>query len=106
MTAKTWWAMVAACLGLAFLAWATMPREGVPERNLPWQVDAVNGSTKVFGIELGRTTLEEAQLALKSAATVLLNAYYGDRFPDYVFDVERLGNQYLLSAESQKIVGQ
>jgi hypothetical protein len=71
MTRKWWLLAGAALLGLAaVLVWPSPPSTEHP-RNLPWQIDRTeSGSTTVFGITLGQSTLDEVESRLQEAATV------------------------------------
>ena len=50
-------------------------KQGEKPRNLPWQIEqTASGSTRVFGIELGKSTLGEVEGLLKESAEVSLFA--------------------------------
>jgi hypothetical protein len=71
---QVWMGLAGAIVvALALLGWlAPEPAKDIV-RNLPWQIDtAADGSTKVFGITLGQTTLEQAEQALHEEATISL----------------------------------
>jgi hypothetical protein len=70
MTSKWWLLGCALLLGLAAVIWPS-PSPVQHQRVLPWQIDRTeSGSTKVFGIILGQSTLDEVEIGLQEAATV------------------------------------
>ncbi len=72
MTRQRW--IIACLLAMVLAALAWMPARQVErERNLPWQIDHTDkGSTVVFGITLGTSTLDETERRLQEAATISL----------------------------------
>jgi len=68
-------------------------------RNLPWQVEPVDGTIRIFGITLGQTTLGEAEQQLGEPATVSLF-----RTPSDELDVEAYFDQVNLSGLDARLV--
>jgi len=67
---------------------------------LPWQVEhTADGATRVFGITLGETTLEEAERHLHGAATISLFAT-----PEDSYRVEAYFDKVVLGGFSAKMV--
>lgn len=67
---------------------------------LPWQIEkTAQGGTRVFGITLGETTLEEAAQQLRSAAKVTMFAS-----PEGVYKIEAYFDKVLLGGFSSKMV--
>jgi hypothetical protein len=88
MTRKWWLLGSVVLLGMGVIIWPSSP-EVRHDRVLPWQIDRVaSGSSKVFGITLGQSTLEEAESSLQEAATVSMfkaeNRYSVEAYFDQV----------------------
>ena len=67
---------------------------------LPWQIEhTAQGGTRVFGITLGETTLQEAEQKLHSAAKVTMFVS-----PDGVYKIEAYFDKVLLGGFSSKMV--
>jgi len=67
---------------------------------LPWQIEhTADGATRVFGITLGETTLDEAERQLQGAATISLFAT-----PDGHYRVEAYFDKVVLGGFSAKMV--
>lgn len=66
---------IIAILAFAFLALAIgmlIPGGNTPQnQTLPWQIEhTVDGATRVFGLTLGQTTLQQTEQRLRSAAVI------------------------------------
>lgn len=67
---------------------------------LPWQIEqTAQGGTRVFGITLGETTLEEAAQQLRSAAKVTMFVS-----PEGIYKIEAYFDKVLLGGFSSKMV--
>jgi hypothetical protein len=91
MTRNPWIIAILLALALAALVWMP-PRSVERERNLPWQIDRTEtGTTVVFGITLGRSTLDEAEQHLQEAATISLFKAEDRYSAEAYFDQVNLG---------------
>ncbi len=54
--------------------------------NMPWQVERVGDTTRVFGIELGKTTLSDVERLINEPAEVSLFNREGQRIVEAYFD--------------------
>jgi hypothetical protein len=98
-TTRKWWLIASvALLGLAAIIWpSSQPTER--QRNLPWQIDRTEGgSTMVFGITLGRSTLDEVENRLQEASTISMFK------ADDRYSVEAYFDQVTLGGLKAKIV--
>lgn len=67
--------------------------------HLPWQVERLNGTTRVFGITLGQTTVAQAEIAIGEPAEVSLF-----RSREGEIDVEAYFDQATISGLKAKLV--
>ena len=97
--------------GLALLAGLLIPaRQSTPRQYLPWQIEAsTDGSSRVFGLHLGNSTLGDAEIIFNTPAKIsLFVASTGERVVEAYFDKTQLAGlnakiTLVLSLTSQQL---
>ena len=87
-----WWVLLISVAAVMLAVMLPGGRPPEPARHLPWQIEVLpDGSSRVFGITLGRTTLGEMEQQLQEQAEVSLFATdAGDKVVEGYFNTVTL----------------